>query len=111
MCVELAHTNKHSSLQGGMGGWNIEKEVLRFQHNDQDSILKLDKENYEREETNRHLSGNRGRIEDLFPNSSNVSHQPMREVPNCILENRVSRVKILQTRVVTMGGREEGLQN
>jgi hypothetical protein len=58
-----------------MGWWNIEKEVLRFQHNDQDSILKLDKENYEREETNR------GRIEDLFPNSSNVSHQPMREVP------------------------------
>jgi hypothetical protein len=85
-------------------GVNREKEVLRFQHNDQDSILK---ENYEREEANRHLSGNRGRIEDFFPNSPNVSHQPMRKVPNCTLENRVSRVKILQT-LVTIGGGEEG---
>jgi hypothetical protein len=64
MCVE-------SQLQGW---WNIEKEVLRFQHNDQDSILKLDKKRI-------------ATSLEIVEESRIFFRKPMREVPNCIIEN------------------------
>jgi hypothetical protein len=95
-----------STLNEFVAAPNISMTQLtpRFQHNSQGSILEFDKEKSESPLLWERIS------KILFQTLPIVINRG-EKCRNCIPENRECRVKMLKALVVTMRGKEQGLQN